>query len=195
MEHREAAREPSLSPTLLRTRIDIFSRRIRLLEEEMAELAREIEDREARGEDCLRLRHIERENDALLLEQLRLVQQMRQELERIEPTPDDIENEEKDDEERKHRVNRSLYFQLLGESTSEIETQERIEQPLEREFQRKYEGLPDSECSICLEGYKVGQEISWSKDDACPHIFHAECLTLWLGQRDDCPLCRNKLLG
>jgi len=49
-------------------------------------------------------------------------------------------------------------------------------------------------CSICLEKYKIDDDICWSKRDSCPHAFHEECLTQWLMRHSRCPLCRETYL-
>ena len=46
------------------------------------------------------------------------------------------------------------------------------------------------ECPICLEPFEEGQDLSRSQDRRCQHIFHAECLELWLMKGDDYPCCR-----
>lgn len=50
---------------------------------------------------------------------------------------------------------------------------------------------PPSECSICLERFEPGEQLSWSKDLKCHHIFHTDCLQPWLMTNDDCPCCRT----
>jgi hypothetical protein len=54
-----------------------------------------------------------------------------------------------------------------------------------------------SECSICLERYKVGQTICWSKTNECDHIFHSKCIRQWMiqNEHDHCPLCRTDLMS
>lgn len=49
-------------------------------------------------------------------------------------------------------------------------------------------------CPICLENYKVGDEIAWSRNDDCYHAFHLECILGWLMKHDECPLCRGDYL-
>lgn len=50
----------------------------------------------------------------------------------------------------------------------------------------------DQFCNICLEEYMVGEDIGWSKNDSCHHVFHKKCILEWLVQHQDCPICRNK---
>lgn len=47
-------------------------------------------------------------------------------------------------------------------------------------------------CNICLEEYKVGEDIGWSRNDECHHAFHKDCIMEWLANHDDCPICRKK---
>lgn len=50
-------------------------------------------------------------------------------------------------------------------------------------------------CPICLEEYKVGEEIAWSKNDQCAHAFHLDCALDWLMDHDECPVCREGYLA
>ena len=49
-------------------------------------------------------------------------------------------------------------------------------------------------CSVCLDAFKAGDTLSWSKDLRCKHVFHGGCLLLWLMKNDDCPMCRTTLI-
>ena len=49
-------------------------------------------------------------------------------------------------------------------------------------------------CAICLQPYKVGDEICWSHNPHCVHAFHSICAQHWLLSHDDCPCCRNMYL-
>merc|ERR1712003_86015 len=51
------------------------------------------------------------------------------------------------------------------------------------------------ECSICMETYETGETVFWSKHKNCKHLFHEKCIKQWLLEHDDCPICRNNLLG
>lgn len=35
-------------------------------------------------------------------------------------------------------------------------------------------------CAVCLCEYEVGDRICWASNDACPHVFHEDCLLNWL---------------
>jgi len=49
----------------------------------------------------------------------------------------------------------------------------------------------DGTCAFCLDEYEVGDKIVWS-DLECPHVFHKECLMLWLSKgKKRCPVCRH----
>mmetsp|Transcript_21727 Transcript_21727/g.44799 ORF Transcript_21727/g.44799 Transcript_21727/m.44799 type:complete len:230 (-) Transcript_21727:196-885(-) len=64
----------------------------------------------------------------------------------------------------------------------------------ETSVRRMVEGEGSHECCICLDGYEAGETVCWSKEDECNHIFHKDCITAWLSDNDDCPLCRAKLI-
>lgn len=50
------------------------------------------------------------------------------------------------------------------------------------------------ECPICLDTYKIGDDIAWSKNEECHHAFHLDCVMSWLMENDNCPLCRADYL-
>ena len=50
-------------------------------------------------------------------------------------------------------------------------------------------------CSICVEEYKEGDDIAWSKNEICSHVYHTECIVAWLMNHSNCPLCRNDFLA
>lgn len=53
--------------------------------------------------------------------------------------------------------------------------------------------LSREECTICLDNYEKGDVVCWSKTDQCDHIFHEGCISAWLKDHDECPLCRTNL--
>jgi len=46
------------------------------------------------------------------------------------------------------------------------------------------------ECIICLEKMKLNEKLMILK---CTHIYHHECLSLWLSKKSICPLCDTKI--
>ena len=50
-------------------------------------------------------------------------------------------------------------------------------------------------CPICLEQYKDGDDVCWSKNKDCGHAFHFTCIKSWLMTHEDCPLCRADYLA
>jgi len=49
-------------------------------------------------------------------------------------------------------------------------------------------------CPICLDIFKLNDEVSWSKYAKCDHVYHHQCIILWLMNHDDCPYCRCKFI-
>ncbi|XP_059067100.1 E3 ubiquitin-protein ligase RDUF1-like [Cryptomeria japonica] len=51
----------------------------------------------------------------------------------------------------------------------------------------------ESECSICTEPFQVGDD---ARQMPCheSHIVHARCLVQWLERRNNCPICRTRLV-
>ncbi|WMV59349.1 hypothetical protein MTR67_052734 [Solanum verrucosum] len=50
----------------------------------------------------------------------------------------------------------------------------------------------DDTCFICLDDNSDGQIIG-SAD--CQHTFHVDCISLWLMQKNSCPLCKRIALA
>lgn len=57
------------------------------------------------------------------------------------------------------------------------------------------ETIDDDPCQICLEPFRMGEEITWSNVSNCSHAFHHDCIVEWLQHHDDCPSCRAKYLS
>jgi len=49
-------------------------------------------------------------------------------------------------------------------------------------------------CAICIQKYKDGDDICWSRNDKCHHVYHLNCMVEWLMRHDDCPMCRQLFL-
>ncbi|KAL0410440.1 UNVERIFIED_CONTAM: E3 ubiquitin-protein ligase RING1 [Sesamum latifolium] len=47
----------------------------------------------------------------------------------------------------------------------------------------------DSQCAVCLSVFEEGEEVR--QLPKCNHLFHAQCIDMWLYSHMDCPLCRS----
>lgn len=58
------------------------------------------------------------------------------------------------------------------------------------------QGIDDNNlyCPICLDTLKLNDEVSWSKYAKCEHVYHHQCIMLWLMNHNDCPYCRCKFI-
>ncbi len=58
------------------------------------------------------------------------------------------------------------------------------------------ERVVSSYCAICLDRYKLGDNIVWSISPNCRHVFHRDCLVDGLtrvkNDNSPCPCCRAK---
>lgn len=50
-----------------------------------------------------------------------------------------------------------------------------------------FEGM----CAICLTQYATGDQIIFSSNPKCQHVFHGDCILSWLVKRRQCPCCRQ----
>eukprot|EP00586_Coscinodiscus_wailesii_P020398 CAMPEP_0172502578 /NCGR_PEP_ID=MMETSP1066-20121228/161145_1 /TAXON_ID=671091 /ORGANISM="Coscinodiscus wailesii, Strain CCMP2513" /LENGTH=276 /DNA_ID=CAMNT_0013277881 /DNA_START=21 /DNA_END=851 /DNA_ORIENTATION=+ len=51
-------------------------------------------------------------------------------------------------------------------------------------------------CAICISEYEIGDEVVWSSNPECKHVFHLECMLMWLMKKDEplCPCCRREFI-
>ena len=47
-------------------------------------------------------------------------------------------------------------------------------------------------CAICRKEYRVNEELCWSQDPLCNHVFHRACMLEWIQEHDECPLCSSQ---
>lgn len=45
-------------------------------------------------------------------------------------------------------------------------------------------------CAICLGDFHRGEQVCFSKNKACSHVFHDSCAEEWLMRHSECPCCR-----
>lgn len=50
---------------------------------------------------------------------------------------------------------------------------------------------PPSSCSVCTEEFIFGTE---AKRLPCNHIYHDDCIVMWLLRSNSCPLCRSRMV-
>jgi hypothetical protein len=101
----------------------------------------------------------------------------------VEPTEEELEG-------RKRFVDKNL-------PVKEFKTKGNIEEG--KHQNKNVETTPKEEedddgCPVCLSGYQDGDEVSWSTNTACEHLFHKDCIHAWLLKHYDCPMCRNAFL-
>ncbi|CAE8584460.1 unnamed protein product, partial [Polarella glacialis] len=53
----------------------------------------------------------------------------------------------------------------------------------------RFQDAEHQRCSVCLEAYKLGELLTAL---SCKHFFHIDCLSRWLEQSAQCPLCRRE---
>ncbi|KAL7536139.1 hypothetical protein ACHAWF_005380 [Thalassiosira exigua] len=81
------------------------------------------------------------------------------------------------------------------DKTTNNEKQPRADSPSDLGLVLAEEGLGASSdsmvCSICIEPFRVGEQVAWSKLGHCRHVFHYECILPWavIGH-EECPVCR-----
>ena len=51
--------------------------------------------------------------------------------------------------------------------------------------------MVNTSCCLCLEGYYQGEDITRLK---CKHVFHLDCVRVWVMRSNTCPLCRKKAI-
>ena len=53
--------------------------------------------------------------------------------------------------------------------------------------------IVSASCAICLLSYTPGCYITWASNDECLHVFHRDCILMWLLKKEEpvCPCCRR----
>jgi|JI9StandDraft_2_1071091.scaffolds.fasta_scaffold389127_1 E3 ubiquitin-protein ligase synoviolin len=53
------------------------------------------------------------------------------------------------------------------------------------------EQMKESICALCLENYQSEEDVTKLK---CQHIYHLDCIKIWVVRSNCCPLCRKKVV-
>jgi len=82
-----------------------------------------------------------------------------------------------------------------SECGAETKAQERkisIPKPGESNLSESKHETNDT-CAICLSNYVQGQQVVWSSNQECVHVFHHGCVVQWIKKRAsaDCVCCRR----
>jgi hypothetical protein len=65
-----------------------------------------------------------------------------------------------------------------------------------RYFQYPAEGRRTSEkldCAICLDVFEHG--VVCSEVSECHHLFHRDCIDVWMKTKTTCPMCRSDIVA
>ena len=116
------------------------------------------------------------EGDASRLDVLRLVELMRESIQRVWSNVDS--NSEYSNNNNFEMV--SARKQQIDALATFVVSQEQLGQ------------LSEDFCSICFGEFELDQEI---KHPPCTHIFHTECLRTWLEKDRRCPYCRMSCIA
>ncbi|KAK9875069.1 hypothetical protein WA026_005868 [Henosepilachna vigintioctopunctata] len=94
-------------------------------------------------------------------------------------------NREQQYQYRYHRRNspNETYYYNRRDSPTETST------PFNRQRKKKAERKEDN-CSICFESLLEGVIIA----TVCEHQFHYKCLSGWLQENENCPICRKTIV-
>ncbi len=118
-------------------------------------------------------------------------------------TDNDAENKEDDESNQGEHYKSNIIISatkiLASWRTSPIKSTQKISDPLSGVSEKIENSSVESlysprTCPICLEEYKEGDDICWSKNKNCPHAFHLDCMAEWLIENDECPMCRENYL-
>lgn len=82
-------------------------------------------------------------------------------------------------------------LQILTQKKAEILTVVRISKLRRTNLMECAELLSTDEmCSICLEILSKKDEVTFL---SCKHVFHHECISIWIAENPVCPLCKSEI--
>ncbi|GJM98256.1 hypothetical protein PR202_ga15246 [Eleusine coracana subsp. coracana] len=54
-----------------------------------------------------------------------------------------------------------------------------------------YSGSDGAQCSVCIGTLQVGEMVR--QLPTCKHLYHVECIDMWLASHTTCPVCRSNV--
>ena len=104
-----------------------------------------------------------------------------------------LEENHRSDDERSSRTESSGSVYLPGTADSNDEEMQ-LDQDERTERGSHVEPPCESStdvCAICCREYSVNEELCWSQDPRCIHVFHKSCMDNWIVDHDECPFCAS----
>jgi hypothetical protein len=49
------------------------------------------------------------------------------------------------------------------------------------------------ECAICMDEFRMDDNLPLLQMPGCDHVFHSQCLRKWIDRNSTCPLCRTSI--
>lgn len=60
-------------------------------------------------------------------------------------------------------------------------------------LEERLRGLVNNQCNVCFVSFDDDQVSPGIVLNRCQHVFHKNCVLIWIQQRNLCPLCRQKV--
>ena len=113
------------------------------------------------------------------------IEKDKKEKERIEKLKKEKERIEK---EKKEREEKEKLYKELNDKYHSIKDDLPIPFILDKTKYEKLGKSSNDKCLICLEIYKIGNQVLYLP---CSHLFHSTCIMRWLLKDSKCPICKK----
>ena len=166
-------------------------RKERVEKERKERIEREIKERiEKERKEKVEKERIEREiKERIEKERIeRIEREIKERIEKVKKERIEKERIERIEKERKEKIEKEKLYKELNDKYNIIKDDLPIPFKLDK---TKYEKLGKSnndKCLICLEIYKIGNQVLYLP---CSHLFHSTCIMRWLLKDSKCPICKK----
>jgi len=109
-------------------------------------------------------------------------------------TPEEDLEKNNSENDSNEQVNSSEKTPTVEVNNEDADVENQNNKVIEEREQVSDEKEEKAHCSICLTEFRLGDELSWSRDLKCKHVFHSECLIPWLMKNNECPFCRENIV-